>query len=137
MKPKFVSILLALAASAADGALVLTYDAASLSPGSAVGQSWDPTGTADDPGYTAGFEPGNVVNTTGSLFARAISGGNTGNIQSFQSIANNADFSCELWIRPADLSGDHNLFETGGVTIGISLTISDGTLGLLRRRRQC
>jgi hypothetical protein len=131
MKSRLLPLISACVLPNAHGALVLTYDAADLSPGSAVGQSWDPTGTADDAGFTAGFASGTVAAATGSAyFSQTLSGANTAanSITSFQSLANNNDFSYELWIRPADLSGDHNLFETGGATIGTSLTISDNAI---------
>ena len=131
MKFASIPLLVVLSAASAPGALILTYDAADLSPGSAVGQSWDPTGTGDNAGFTTGFASGTVAAATGSAyFSQTLSGANTAanSITSFASLANNNDFSYELWIRPADLLGDHNLFETGGATLGTSLTISDNTI---------
>lgn len=115
-------------ATFAQGALILTYDAAALNPGTASGQSWDPTGSADIVGFTTPFASGTVIDTSqnSSFFSQAVSAGNSNanSITSFISFANNVDFSYEFWIRPSNLTDDHNIFETGGATIGTSITIS-------------
>lgn len=119
-------------ATNAQGSLVLTYDAAALTAGAASGQSWDPTGSADITGYTTALASGSVNDTSlsSSFFSQALSGGNStaNTVTNFAAIANNLDFSYEFWIRPSDLTGDHNIFETGGATVGTSITISGANI---------
>ncbi len=138
MKPTYKFNILRAAAAcsllsgvSAQGALILTYDATSLALGAGAGQAWAPTGTAPTAGPTTTLASGTVIDTTSSssIFTQAISGGNSSNdVTTFNTLANNNDFSYEFWIRPADLLGDHNIFEVGGFTVGTSITIEDDTI---------
>lgn len=109
---------------------IITYDATSLTTGTAVGQTWTPTGTGVAAGNSTKFSSGTVIDSdTGSYFSQVISGGNSSDdITDIPGAFSAVDFTYEFWIRPADLTGVHNIFEIGGFTTGTAMTMSDANL---------
>jgi len=125
-----------LACLAAQAAVVLEFDANDLAlTGDANATSWVPsvnsnTGTKSmDIKFGAGSS---VVTPTSSYFTRAVDSPNASSMESLDyhtaTSGGTVDFSFELWVKMADLTGKHVLFETGGTTIGSALTITDDVL---------
>ena len=125
----FVGMLLS-----AQGALVLSYDAADLDlSGDAAGVNWAPAVSNGVSGMNFNLGAGSsVITPSSSYFSRSVSSPNSGNILSFKNAGygSNAtsDFSFEIWVKPTDLTSTNILFETGGTTIGTSILLVNDTL---------
>ena len=128
--------LLLVGFSAVQAAVVLEYDANDFLVLTADlgGVTWAPsvntdTGTTDrDVTLEAGSS---VVTPTSSYFTRAVNNANGAMVTLDDHSATSGgtvDFSFELWVKLADLTGVHNLFETGGKTVGSAITIRDDVL---------
>ena len=126
-----------LAGSVAQAAVVLGFDANDLDlTGDASSTSWVPytnSNTGTDSMQIAFGAGSSVVTPTYSYFTRAVNTPNGSMVTLNNHTATSGatiDFTFELWVKLANLTGDKVLFETGGTTIGSALTIQGDQLAL-------
>ncbi len=126
-----------LVCSVAQAAVVLEFDANDLAlTGDANAVSWVPSvnSNTNEKSMNIKFGAGSsVVTPASSNFTRAVDSPNAVNgMESLDyhsaAFGGTVDFSFELWVKPADLTGTNILFETGGSTTGAGLTITDNVL---------
>jgi hypothetical protein len=122
---------------AAQAAVVLEFDANDLAlTNDASPISWAPSvnSNTNDKSMNIKFGAGSsVVTPASSNFTRAVDSPNAVNaMESLDyhtaTFGGTVDFSFELWVKLADLTGTNILFETGGATTGTGLTITDNVL---------
>lgn len=135
---KITTIILSgvLVGMAAQASVVLEFDANDLALTSdANATSWAPSVNSNTGSDSMNMTLGtgsSVVTPASSYFTRAVENPNVMGMKTLDahSAASGGthDFSFEVWVKMADLTGSHILFETGGNTIGTSITMTDNVL---------
>ncbi len=121
---------------AAQAAVVLEFDANDLALTSdASATSWTPSVNSNTGSDSMNMTLGtgsSVVTPASSYFTRAVDSPNVMGMKTLDAHSATSgatvDFSFELWVKMSDLTGSHILFETGGSTIGTSITMTDNVL---------